>query len=68
MHIYPGMVKVNQSGGRVIRSEDDKGVVLLIDKRFSIEPYSKLLPKHWIVEDFYRDKDIKKRLDEFWKE
>ncbi len=67
-YIYPGMVKVNQSGGRVIRSEDDKGVVLLIDKRFSIEPYSKLLPKHWIVEDFYSDKDIKKRLDEFWKE
>ncbi len=67
-YIYPGMVKVNQSGGRVIRSEDDKGVVLLIDKRFSIEPYSKLLPKHWIVEDFYSDKDIEKRLDEFWEE
>ena len=67
-YIYPGMVKVNQSGGRVIRSEDDKGVVLLIDKRFSIEPYSKLLPSHWIVEDFYSDKDIKKRLGEFWGE
>lgn len=67
-YIYPGMVKVNQSGGRVIRSEDDKGVVLLIDKRFSIEPYSKLLPSHWIVEDFYSDKDIKKRLGEFWEE
>jgi len=41
------MNEVLQAAGRVIRSEDDKGVVLLIDARFSSYYYKKLFPAHW---------------------
>ncbi|MDY3902003.1 ATP-dependent DNA helicase [Peptoniphilus sp.] len=57
-YIYPGMIKVVQSAGRVIRTEDDKGEVLLIDKRFSIEPYSLLLPSQWKIYDFNDPREI----------
>ncbi len=46
-YMYPGMNKVLQAAGRVIRSEEDKGVVLLIDARFSSYSYKKLFPAHW---------------------
>jgi DNA excision repair protein ERCC-2 len=46
-YMYPGMNKVLQAAGRVIRSEEDKGVVLLIDARFSSYHYKKLFPAHW---------------------
>jgi Rad3-related DNA helicase len=46
-YMYPGMNKVLQAAGRVIRSENDKGVVLLIDERFSNYYYKKLFPAHW---------------------
>lgn len=46
-YMYPGMNKVMQAAGRVIRSESDRGAVLLIDERFSHRNYSGLLPKHW---------------------
>ena len=46
-YMYPGMNKVLQASGRVIRSENDKGVVLLIDERFCNYSYKKLFPSHW---------------------
>lgn len=46
-YIYPGMNKVSQAAGRVIRSKEDKGSVLLIDDRFLKFPYRNLLPKSW---------------------
>ncbi|HHX69814.1 MAG TPA: ATP-dependent DNA helicase [Gallicola sp.] len=46
-YIYPGMNKVAQAAGRVIRDKDDKGTVLLIDDRFLKNPYKKLLPRSW---------------------
>ena len=46
-YIYPGMNKVSQAAGRVIRDKDDKGSVLLIDDRFMKMPYRKLLPNSW---------------------
>lgn len=46
-YVYPGMNRVLQASGRVIRSERDRGVVLLIDKRFSDNQYKKLFPVHW---------------------
>ena len=51
-YIYPGMIKVIQSAGRVIRTEDDRGKILLIDKRFSLPPYKFLLPHHWQIFDY----------------
>lgn len=43
----PGMNKVLQAAGRVIRTPEDKGVVLLIDDRFTQAEYRRLLPPHW---------------------
>ncbi|UCD05314.1 MAG: ATP-dependent DNA helicase, partial [candidate division WOR-3 bacterium] len=43
----PGMIKVLQAAGRVIRSEDDKGVVLFIDTRYTRPPYSLMFPEGW---------------------
>lgn len=44
---YPGMNKVLQAAGRVIRTPEDRGVVLLIDSRFALPDYRRLMPPHW---------------------
>ena len=44
---YPGMNKVLQAAGRVIRTPEDKGVVLLLDDRFAKPDYQRLFPPHW---------------------
>lgn len=46
-YTYPGFNKVMQAAGRVIRTSTDRGVVLLIDQRFSYQSYQRLFPKHW---------------------
>lgn len=46
-YIYPGMNKVMQAVGRVIRTENDRGAVLLIDERFSNPVYKRLFPEEW---------------------
>jgi Rad3-related DNA helicase len=46
-YIYPGMNRVLQAAGRVIRTEKDKGVVLLVDDRFSDSTYRRLFPGEW---------------------
>lgn len=46
-YVYPGMNRVLQAAGRVIRTESDRGVVVLIDDRFSEPVYRRLMPNHW---------------------
>lgn len=46
-YTYPGMNHVLQAAGRVIRREEDKGVVVLVDDRYAAEPYLHLYPAHW---------------------
>ncbi|MDF2874577.1 MAG: hypothetical protein K0R22_1260 [Sporomusa sp.] len=46
-YVYPGMNKVLQAAGRVIRTEQDRGLVLLIDERFSQARYKRLFPREW---------------------
>ena len=46
-YVYPGMNKVLQAGGRLIRSEYDHGTIVLVDDRFMQEPYHSLLPPEW---------------------
>ncbi len=46
-YTYPGMNRVLQAAGRVIRREEDRGVVVLIDSRYAEPPYLHLYPKHW---------------------
>lgn len=46
-YIYPGINKIMQAAGRVIRTEEDKGRILLIDDRYSTIKYKSLLPTEW---------------------
>ena len=46
-YTYPGMNKVLQAGGRLIRSETDTGVIVLVDDRFLTPRYQSLLPNEW---------------------
>ncbi len=46
-YTYPGMNRVLQAAGRVIRREDDRGVVILIDDRYATDQYKMLFPDHW---------------------
>ncbi|MEC0168889.1 helicase C-terminal domain-containing protein [Paenibacillus graminis] len=46
-YVYPGMCKVQQAGGRLIRSESDSGIIVLADDRFLQQPYADLLPEEW---------------------
>ncbi|WP_407271818.1 ATP-dependent DNA helicase [Radiobacillus sp. PE A8.2] len=46
-YVFPGMNKVLQAGGRLIRSETDRGVIILVDDRFLQQKYQALLPEEW---------------------
>lgn len=66
-YMYPGMNKVLQAAGRVIRSEEDRGAILLIDDRFTTMKYRKLFPKEWLHFKRARNtEDIEKYLSQFW--
>jgi len=47
-YTYPGLNKVQQAAGRVIRSEYDRGFVILIDDRFTTPLYKKIMPQEWL--------------------
>ena len=66
-YIYPGMNRVFQAAGRVIRREDDRGVIVLIDDRFADPIYKKSIPNLWEGMQYVGDaKDLKLELDKFW--
>ena len=46
-YTYPGINKVFQAAGRVIRSENDRGIIYLVDDRYTWTKYQSLFPKHW---------------------
>lgn len=66
---YPGMNKVLQAAGRVIRTPTDKGVVLLIDDRFAAPATRHLMPPHWnhlrLVNSSLQ---LRQELAEFWQD
>lgn len=64
---FPGMNKVLQAAGRVIRTPQDRGVVLLIDDRFASPDYRRLMPPHWVHLEFVPDCDaLGRALERFW--
>ena len=68
-YLYPGMNRVFQAAGRVIRREDDRGVIVLIDDRFRDPLYKKSLPGLWSGVRFIGNpKELKEELEAFWKE
>ena len=46
-YTYPGMNNVLQAAGRVIRNENDRGIVVLVDDRYTSPTYTRLFPAHW---------------------
>lgn len=65
-YTYPGLRRVLQASGRVIRTETDRGVVLLLDARYRQEKYRELMPPHWDVEDVGKLSALKSELARFW--
>jgi DNA excision repair protein ERCC-2 len=48
-YAVPGMIRVVQSAGRLLRTGADRGVIALYDRRFLREPYRSLLPEEWLA-------------------
>lgn len=46
-YVYPGFNKVLQAAGRLIRHEEDRGIILLLDERYQRDPYPQLFPSEW---------------------
>jgi len=68
--LYPGMRRVIQSAGRVIRTMEDKGVIVLLCRRFAEEQYARCLPPDWLDEGLRAlvTEDPGAELAAFWKE
>lgn len=65
-YLYPGMNKVLQSAGRVIRTEKDKGVILLLDERFRGRQYQEMFPREWSDIQTCRLGRLEEKLKTFW--
>ena len=63
---YPGMNKVLQAAGRVIRTEDDRGVILLLDERFQREKGKEIFPKEWADCERCRLDFVEEKIRLFW--
>jgi len=66
-YMYPGMTKVLQAAGRLIRTEEDRGIILLLDERFVYSNYQRLFPREWFPYIRVNNDNIEKYLCEFWK-
>ena len=63
----PGMNKVLQAAGRVIRDEKDQGVVLLLDQRFSSQAVKQFFPPHWCHgQTVFSNQQMEAKIKQFW--
>lgn len=67
-YTYPGMNKVLQAIGRLIRTEKDKGVILLIDDRFNTPLYSSLMPAEYSDRKCTQLRYVTEQVESFWDE
>ena len=65
-YMLPGMQKVAQAVGRVIRTETDRGVALLLDDRYRQSAYRRLCPAHWEINHESGIRNDEFRMKEFW--
>ncbi|WP_237060271.1 ATP-dependent DNA helicase [Microbulbifer sediminum] len=63
---YPGLTRVLQTAGRVIRTESDRGVVILADYRFADPFYRSLYPGHWQLQTCDSGESLSRSLRDFW--
>ena len=68
-YLYPGMNKVIQAVGRLIRSKQDKGIIVLVGERFAEEKVNELFPDYWFEQkgDVIITDDYEKEIKDFWK-
>lgn len=64
---YPGMNKVLQAAGRVIRTTSDRGIIGLLDERFLRNDYRQLFPREWSQYEVHTLESLPGALDAFWK-
>lgn len=65
-YLYPGMNKVLQSAGRVIRTDEDRGVILLLDERFTDARYQETFPREWREYGICSVDNVTGQTEEFW--
>jgi len=65
---FPGMNKVLQSAGRVIRTAEDIGVVALLDERFLEPQYRRMFPREWSRYEVVNVSQISGKIERFWNE
>ncbi|MFR3036700.1 MAG: ATP-dependent DNA helicase [Blautia hydrogenotrophica] len=63
---YPGMNKVLQAAGRVIRTQKDRGIILLLDERFCQRENLSLFPEEWSNYQVSKITSVEKQLKKFW--
>jgi DNA excision repair protein ERCC-2 len=63
---YPGLVRVLQTAGRVIRDEKDRGIICLVDGRYRERRYLDLLPPEWVPGVCENPAEIAANLESFW--
>ena len=63
---YPGMNKVLQAAGRVIRTTEDKGVIVLLDERFLQSDYQYMYPREWSGRKVCDIDQVKELVSDFW--
>lgn len=65
---YPGMNKVLQAAGRVIRTAEDVGIIELLDERFLQNDYQRLFPREWEQRSVCQLSNLEEKLAAFWEE
>lgn len=66
-YTFPGMNNVLQAAGRVIRRDEDRGVVVLVDDRYGEEKYKRLFPEHWKNINYARNaSSLAETVKKFW--
>ena len=65
-YLYPGMNKVLQAAGRVIRTDEDRGVILLLDDRFADRRYRETFPREWASYSFCNGENASEKIRKFW--
>ena len=65
-YLYPGMNKVIQAAGRVIRTKSDEGVIALLDERFTKSEYRQTFPREWNDGKICDRHTVGDLVDDFW--
>ena len=67
-YLYPGMNKVLQAAGRVIRTDEDQGVILLLDDRFRERRCQEIFPREWTSRGWCSLGNVSEQITRFWEE